>query len=61
MKKYALLAIIAITTCTISCNSDNEITPITEAKKTTNMLMQKVNDTTGIDTGGQGGSTPIKP
>lgn len=67
MKKYIFIAIIAIGSFTTSCTSDNDLFPTkgnSENQEFDYSLMQKESDTVGInegDTGGQGGSTPIKP
>lgn len=65
MKKYIFVAIIAISGFITSCTTDNDFPT---SKKNHDVqefdytLMQKDGDTIGEgDTGGQGGSTPIKP
>lgn len=60
MKKYVFLVIMGISVVTISCTSDNEIQPISKSKNDY-YLLQKDSDSSGIDTGGQGGTTPVKP
>lgn len=67
MKKYLFIAILAIGGFTISCTTENDFptskTNI-EVQEFDYTLMQKDGDTLneGIgDTGGQGGTTPIKP
>ena len=69
MKKYLLVAFIALGSVLISCsNDDNEAlsTPQIEieSQEFDYTLSQKEGDSTGItdgDTGGQGGNNPIKP
>ena len=62
MKKYLFIAIIAIGSLTASCTTDNDVFPISktnsEVQELDYSLSQKDGDS---DTGGQGGSTPIKP
>lgn len=61
MKKYVFLTTIALLLVSTSCDTDSETPSISTSNKTNNLHMQKENDSTEIDTGGQGGSTPIKP
>lgn len=67
MKKYIFIAIIAIGGFTTSCTTDNDFPTSKKSEEVPEFdytLMQKDGDTIGIDegdTGGQGGSTPIKP
>lgn len=66
MKKYLVLAIIAIGSFTVSCTADNDFLPSSKSnfdnQEFDYSLIQKEGDTIGEgDTGGQGGSTPIKP
>ncbi|CAM3963211.1 hypothetical protein FLCU109888_11215 [Flavobacterium cucumis] len=65
MKKYLFLAIVAIGGLATSCTTDNDFpTSKTnlELQEFDYTLMQKDGDTLDEgDTGGQGGSTPIKP
>lgn len=66
MKKYLFIAIIAIGGLATSCTTDNEnfetpkVNDVPKHVDYQDMVIYA--DTTGIiDTGGQGGSTPIKP
>lgn len=65
MKKYIFIAIIAISGFTTSCTTDNDFpTSKTnpEVQEFDYSLVQKDGDSIGEgDTGGQGGTTPIKP
>jgi len=67
MKKYLFIAIAAIGGLATSCTTDNDFpTSKTnlEVQEFDYTLMQKDGDTLGEgegDTGGQGGTTPIKP
>ncbi len=67
MKKYLFIAIVAIGSLVTSCTADNDFpTSKTnpEVQEFDYALMQKDGDTLGEsegDTGGQGGTTPIKP
>lgn len=69
MKKYVLIAIIAGFVASCTNDGAEEIIPQNKNIETTDFSdMQKDSDTTSntatyttTDTGGQGGSTPIKP
>ena len=68
MKKYLVVAIIALGGVSVSCSSDdNEVfsTPKVnfEVQEFDYTVSQKDGDTLGLgeDTGGQGGNNPIKP
>ena len=65
MKKYLFIAIAAIGGLATSCTTDNDFpTSKTnpEVQEFDYTLMQKEGDTLGEgDTGGQGGTTPVKP
>lgn len=65
MKKYIFIAIIAIGGFTTSCTTDNDLFPTkvnSENQEFDYSLIQKDGDSISEgDTGGQGGSTPIKP
>lgn len=66
MKKYIFIAFVAIGVFTTSCTTDNYSIPETrkklEIQEFENTLMQNRADSISAgDTGGQGGSTPIKP
>ncbi|MFT6637670.1 MAG: hypothetical protein ACJAYP_000226 [Flavobacterium sp.] len=66
MKKYLFIAIVAIAGLTTSCTTDNDVFPTSKTNPKVQefdyTLIQKEGDTLGEgDTGGQGGSTPIKP
>lgn len=66
MKKYLLVAAVAIGSLTVSCTADNDVFPISkstsEIQEFDYSLMQRDGDSLrNEDTGGQGGSTPIKP
>ena len=60
MKRYFYIAIIAgfVTSCT---NDSAEELLIQSRETTSQEQSTTLRDTTSIDTGGQGGSTPIKP
>lgn len=67
MKKYLFTAIVAIGGLVTSCTTDNDF-PTSKTNSDVQQfdysLVQKEGDTIGIndgDTGGQGGTTPIKP
>jgi len=60
MKKYFYIAIIA--GFVTSCTNDSAEELLNQSKETTSQEQSTtLRDTTSIDTGGQGGSTPIKP
>lgn len=62
MKRYFYIAIISgfVTSCTN--DSAEEFSPENKKVETSDLsFMQKDDDTLGIDTGGQGGTTPVKP
>lgn len=65
MKKYLFIAFVALSSLTISCTTDKDFPTSnsnTKVQEFDNALMQKDGDSIGEgDTGGQGGSTPIKP
>ena len=65
MKKYVFIAFVALSSFAIPCTTDKDFpTSNSNAKiqKLDNTLLQKEGDTIAEgDTGGQGGSTPIKP
>lgn len=66
MKKYLFIAVIAIGGFTTSCTTDNDVFPSSKANSEVQEFdytsMQKDLDTLDDgDTGGQGGTTPIKP
>lgn len=61
MKKYFFLAFVAIVTFATSCTSENDTMQTSQNQTIDYSFFQKSNDTLVIDTGGQGGSTPIKP
>ena len=66
MKKYLIVALLAISGFTVSCTADNDFLPSFKSdldnQEFDYSIIQKDGDTIGEgDTGGQGGSTPIEP
>lgn len=65
MKKYLFVAIVAIGGLATSCTTDNDFPTSktnSEVHEFDYSLVQKDGDSIGEgDTGGQGGTTPIKP
>lgn len=66
MKKYLFLAILVIGGLTTSCTTDDAMFPISKTnikfQEFDYSIVQRVGDSIEDgDTGGQGGSTPIKP
>ncbi|MEZ4853764.1 hypothetical protein [Flavobacterium sp.] len=66
MKKIKIVVIIAIGSFAVSCTADTDVVPASKSNFDTNnynyLLLQKTADSTAQgDTGGQSGSTPIRP
>lgn len=65
MKKYLVIAIIALGGISVSCSADDTeelATPIEDIENNTLDTAHFQKDSIGIgDTGGQGGNNPIKP
>ena len=66
MKKYLLVAVVAIGSITVSCTADYDVIPVSDSNSAIQefdySLMARDGDSLSEgDTGGQGGSTPIKP